>query len=182
MAARPTRRADDLLWQLALVDRPGHLVYLFTTLDGDDPDNIGSGSAAIVQPGGTSSREVARLAVGPQVWVQVSQPNRVSPVSKTQPHEQFVTLRPGMDPPHWTWAPPPEDPLRPPALTTPHEDHNKIGGTPNFVQGEEYPPGAGWKFAFQFDTGWAGWGLGDGAEAYGFLRDDLSATWLIQGH
>src|SRR4029078_12652737 len=39
--------------QLALIDQPGRLVYLFTAIDGEDPDHPGSGSAALVQPKGT---------------------------------------------------------------------------------------------------------------------------------
>jgi hypothetical protein len=65
-------------------------------------------------------------------------------------------------------------------FTNAREDLNAIGGTPDFLQREEYPTGDGWQFALQFSTAWAALDLGDGAEAYGFLHDDLSSPWLTQ--
>lgn len=46
----------------------------------------------------------------------------------------------------------------------------------------EAPPGEGWQFAFQFSADWAGRELGDGAERYGFTRDDGTAALLWPGH
>jgi hypothetical protein len=55
----------------------------------------------------------------------------------------------------------------------------KIGGTPLFLQAEDGPSGDGWRFAFQFDAGWAG---SDGGICHGFVNDGGRGAMLWQRH
>lgn len=57
-----------------------------------------------------------------------------------------------------------------------------MAGKPLTPQGEQLPPGDGWTFAFQFSAAWAGRELGDGAECYGFVREDGTGAFLWQCH
>ena len=51
-----------------------------------------------------------------------------------------------------------------------------------FLQGEEWPEGDGWRFLFQFSAATVGHDLADGAECYGYLREDGSAAFGWQCH
>lgn len=95
------------------------------------------------------------------------------------PGELFVPLTLGADPVTWDWSDQGPD----------HAIHNdppgmwaKIGGTPQFLQGDEFPPGDGWKFALRFSADSAGQELGDGAECYAFVTDDGRGAFLWQCH
>lgn len=91
---------------------------------------------------------------------------------------QHVRLEPGADPQAWTW-PDRRPGTYPESL---HEDRNKIGGTPLFLQGEGWRLGDGWRFAFQFSGGCAGWDPADGAEIYGFVTDQGAGALFWQCH
>lgn len=82
------------------------------------------------------------------------------------------------DPVRWEW------PERDYSLPPLDEERywNKLGGTPQWLQGEDWPPGDGWRFAFQFSAGRAGQELGDAAECYGFVNDDGRGAFLWQCH
>jgi hypothetical protein len=157
--------------QLPILDRPGHLVYLFFAADGRTWEALGPANAAIVQPGGACHLDTRPLRTGPQHHVDVAQPERFLPVPKHAPYERFVELRDGLDPTAWSWDWPATG-----GCYVPTEDANKIGGVPDFQQGEDVPPGDGWSFAFQFDGWFAGLELAAGESIYGHVRDDLSAA------
>jgi hypothetical protein len=82
------------------------------------------------------------------------------------------------NPAEWSWPDLPSGSW----LVDDSRDWNKLGGTPLFLQGEEWPPGDGWHFAFQFTAGAAGAERGDGAECYGYINDDGRAAFAWQGH
>jgi hypothetical protein len=136
---------------------------------------LGDGNAVVVQPGtGACHLQTLPRATGPQLFERrdppgvpalFRRPGRVSP------YERMVSTHPGADPQKadddWDGG---------------HESWNKIGGTPQYLQGEEIPPGEGWEFAAQFTAGWAGCELGDGAECYVFTRADGTGAFLWQCH
>jgi hypothetical protein len=167
----PTGRPLIFYGQLPLLDRPGHLVYLFFAAEGDTFMPLGPANAAVVQPGGSCHLEIVPWATGPQDYEGVPQPERFIAVPKCVPSERFVELRDGLDPPAWSWETPADGPYY-----TPTEDTNKIGGVPDFIQGEQVPPGDGWTYAFQFDGYFAGREFADSEAIYGYIRDDLSAA------
>lgn len=156
--------------QLRLPGDTDRMAYIF--LSGDSQAHtftpLGDGNALVLQPGAPCHCRTAPRAEGPQRL------NGVAPASGVQ----YVRFEPGADPQRWTWPEPPLGTYR----DSLHGDWNKIGGTPLFLQGEEYPPGDGWRFAFQFTGGWAGWDPGDGAELYGFVTEQGAGALLWQCH
>ena len=78
------------------------------------------------------------------------------------------------------WTYPEPEPDGPQWAATRWGEGNKIGGTPAWLQGPESPPGAGWRFAFQLSSAFSGHDIADGAELFGFVRDDLTATFVVQ--
>jgi hypothetical protein len=61
-------------------------------------------------------------------------------------------------------------------------DWNKVGGTPRFLQNDETPSGAGWRFLLQFTAALIAREFGDAAECYGFVSDDGRGVFLWQSH
>lgn len=163
--------------QLPVLGEPERIAYIFVSLDPDALSNepLGEGNAVVLRPGSPCRLPTASLASGPSLYEPVHDPNRFRPPRKARPYERFARLEEGADPPEWSRfsdSPAGAD----------HGDWNKIGGTPLFLQGPEYPAGAGWRFAFQFSAGWAGAELGDGADCYGFVHEDGSGALLWQCH
>jgi hypothetical protein len=156
--------------QLPLPGDPERMAYIF--LSGDSHahtfEPLGEGNALVLQPGAPSHRPTAPMAEGPQRL------SVIAPASGVQP----VRFESGADPTMWSWPDPPPGSYS----KSLHGDWNKIGGTPLFLQGEQYPPGEGWRFGFQFTGSWAGWDPGDGAEIYGFVTEQGAGALLWQCH
>jgi hypothetical protein len=165
----PTGRPLIFYGQLPIIDRPGHLVYLFFAFEGDNHTPLGPGNAAVIQPGGSCHLETRPWATGPERYDGIEQPDRFLAVSKSAPHERFVELCDGLDPSVWErdWTA---------SYFIPTEDANKIGGVPDYQQGEIVLPGDGWSFAFQFDGWFAGDEIAPGDSFYGYVCDDLRAA------
>lgn len=118
------------------------------------------------------------MSRGPALFVGAGNGSHFRQIKKVRRYERYVRLEEGADPSIWTWPDPPKDTR----VRDQHGDWNKIGGTPLFLQGDATPAGEGWRFAFQFSADWAGRELGDGAECYGFTRDDGTGAFLWQCH
>jgi hypothetical protein len=152
--------------------------YVFIDTEGDHWKSLGEANAVLVQPGAPCQVETAALSTGPQLYEQVAEAGRFRRRWRARPYERFIRLGEGADPQRWEW--PELDPGT--HRRDAHGDWNKLGGTPLFLQGAELPPGEGWSFAFQFSADWAGRELGDGAECYGFVREDGTGAFLWQCH
>jgi HEAT repeat protein len=152
--------------------------YVFVDPEGDHWEPLGMANAVLVQPGAPCQLETAPLSTGPQLFEYVPEGGPFRRRSRARPYERFIRLEDGADPSSWEWPELEPETYRRDAPG----DWNKLGGTPLFLQGEQFPPGEGWSFAFQFSAAWAGRELGDGAECYGFVREDGAGAFLWQCH
>lgn len=152
--------------QLPLPGPESRTAYIFLDEGNDEWEPLGPGNAVVVQPGDVCHLDTIPLEVGPQEYTWESE-ERYRRRSRRVPHpEVHVRLVPGADPVSW------DEPVNLPesgwAYADPRND-NKIGGTPRWLQGEEYPPGDGWVFLAQFD-----------AEALATERGDCAVCYLWQ--
>ncbi len=156
--------------QLPVIDEPGRVAYIFIDLSGDTDSFqfLSDGNAVVVQPGLAPQVPTQATASGPGLFERAPQPERYAPAAIYRPYERFIGFEAGFDPPEWTWPDLPEGEY--PAEV--EDAWCKLGGTPQFLQGEGGPPGDGWRFSFQFSAGWAGQDFADGAECYGFIHAD----------
>jgi hypothetical protein len=175
--------------QLPVPGHPGQMAYVFFAGSGDElsGEPLSEGSAVVVQPAGTCHLSTTPLRSGPGIWRVVEEPGHFTRLwGIRECHEVYAVLQEGHDPLVYEYPPWDHDALRLPIdATTPGDrtDLNKIGGTPNWLQGDDTPAGDGWRFAFQWTAGWASDELADGAEIYGFINDhDLRACVLWQCH
>ncbi len=151
------------------------MAYIFMT-DGEDhvdgtwePD--GGENAVILQPG-TTSASVEPLAEGPTLYRMVKKmfKKRLVP----EPCE-FVVHGPVSDDP--TFAPESERSEWSEEKWEEYAnilDGNKIGGTPIFMQGDEFPDSGSWKLLLQLDSTQVPFfvNFGDAGIAYAFLSED----------
>ena len=152
--------------------------YVFIDPEGNHWEPLGEANAVLLQPGAPCQLETAPLSTGPQLFEFVHEAGQFRRRWRARAYERFIRLEDGLDPEGWEW---PKLPAETYGKDKPG-DWKKLGGTPLFLQGEESPPGDGWNFAFQFSAAWAGRELGDGAECYGFVRDDGAGAFLWQCH
>ncbi|WP_157870006.1 MULTISPECIES: DUF1963 domain-containing protein [unclassified Streptomyces] len=156
----------------------GKVAYVFVT-HGDheeeffDPDIIdpdGGENAVIVQPGGDHPGQVRPLATGPGLYTRDG-----SAVEFT------ADLRPVDEP-----GPLTDGDLG--ALPSADRDHgaqpidgHKIGGTPSFFQGDEWPDGGPWRLLLQLDSNWVPCSLTLGAapRLFAFVSEDGSRGKLL---
>ncbi|GER89710.1 hypothetical protein KDW_38720 [Dictyobacter vulcani] len=162
------------------------MAYLFLTDDEEifvdntfDPE--GGENAVIIQPG-ICEIPTQPLATGPTLYKMVNAPSGMTliPVSC----EFTVAVSPGEDPDvivedehaHATdeaWK----------AFTAQGEEI-KIGGTPAFVQGPEFPEGTNWQLLLQLDSANLPFyvNFGDAGVGYAFLSEDgTRGKFLWQG-
>ena len=165
--------------QLPVDREPSRTAYIFIAIDATESWRpLDVGNAVVVQPGPPPEVATTPIATGPMLFTPVPQPNRYRPAAIHEPYQRFIELEPGADPAEWRWPELPD-------CNYPRGDDGdwrKIGGTPYFLQGDDWPPGDGWRFAFQFSAGWAGHELADGAECYGFINNDGRGAFLWQCH
>lgn len=168
------------LGQLPLIGSPVRTAYIFVNADDHATTfkPLTDGNAVVIQPGGASHLPTAPMIQGPALFIGVGNGGRFRRINKSRRYQRYIRMEESADPPTWTWPDPPDGAR----VRDQHGDWNKIGGTPRFLQAEEWPPGDGWRFAFQFSADWAGRELGDGAECYGFVRDDGTGAFLWQCH
>ena len=176
----PEDRPMQFYAQLPLLGEPRRIAYVFVSADENEHTfrALSSGNAVTIQPGGPAHLPTAPMSEGPALYETPEVSGGLQRLMRMRPYERYVRLQEGADPPAWSWPEPPEGAQR----RDQHGDWNKIGGTPQWLQGAEEPPGEGWRFAFQFSAGWAGRELGDGAECYGFVREDGTGALLWQCH
>ncbi|MGW5002446.1 hypothetical protein ACWEP8_32805 [Streptomyces hydrogenans] len=158
----------------------GKMAYVFVT-HGDhgedffDPDIIdpeGGENAVIVQPGGYYAGPVRPLASGPGLYGHDG-----------AEVEFTVGLRPVDEPGSMTDEKPKALPPTDRDRYAERIDGNKIGGTPLFFQGEEWPDGGPWRLLLQLDSNWVPFHLNLGASprAFAFVSEDgLQGRLLVQ--
>ena len=166
--------------QLPLLGEPVRIAYVFVSADerADTFRPLSDGNAVVIQPGGQPHLKTTPMRKGPAIFEALGSSDRLGRLSRARRYERYIRLEDGADPPTWSWPEPKEGEWH----SDQPGDWNKIGGTPLFLQGEELPPGEGWRFAFQFSADRAGRELGDGAECYGFVRDDGTGAFHWQCH
>lgn len=159
----------------------GRMAYVFIN-NGDgaeiswDPD--AGENAVIVQPG-INLMPVSPLAAGPSLHARVEQ--RAQQRILWEPREFAVALALSEDPPFrsdeergsWNQA---QDQAYADRLSG-----NKIGGTPLFMQGDQFPGGDGWRLLLQLDSqGIPFWiNFGDAGIGYAFLNSAGSTGKLL---
>jgi uncharacterized protein YwqG len=153
----------------------GRMAYLFIT-DGEtfvddtfDPD--GGENAVIIQPG-TSEISTQPLLTGPSLYKMVSHSSEEKLVPESC--EFAVETSPGEDlevivedeqshssPQAWTQF-------------TELWSEIKVGGTPAFLQGPEFPRGGNWRLLLQLDSANVPFSVnfGDAGVGYAFLSED----------
>jgi uncharacterized protein YwqG len=151
------------------------MAYLFMTDDGEyidgtwDPD--GGENAVILQPGHTVL-PVQPISTGPTLYRMV--PELSQPLLVPQPCEFVVSTCYSEDPEfaeqgvRVTWS---ETENTQYAETL---DGNKVGGTPIFLQSDEFPGPGAWKLLLQLDSTSIPFYLnfGDAGMGYAFISED----------
>ena len=143
----------------------GKMAYIFMT-DGEDCvdgtwEPEGGENAVIIQPNGDNV-ETKSLATGPSLYQMERREG--SELLHPVPCEFSVKLRLGDDPERGF-----EDDMDGAAY-----EEVKIGGTPIFLQGEEYPEGVGWRLLLQLDSASVPFyvNFGDAGVGYAFISGD----------
>lgn len=159
-----------------LPDAEGKVVYLFMST-GDDQTNPSTwepdsgDNAAIIQPGTVTVPTTGQLTGSTlQRWVE-TEPNRgllkrllqTKVKRRLQNCEFAVRLKPYES-----------EAARPDRDAEHFGGGTKLGGQPDFVQGEEYPAGEGWRLLLQIDSARVPFdiNLGDAGIGYLFLSSD----------
>jgi hypothetical protein len=165
--SRTTGRPMRFIGQVALApnlfgDIPARMAYLFMTDDDEEsvdgtyePD--GGENAVVLQPGRFAGPTVEQ-AEGPTLYRMVERPGAARLVP--EPCEFAAALRLGEAP---------DD--------GPEDFANQVGGTPRFLQGEEYPAGGPWRLLLQLDSPSVPFDInfGDAGVGYAFLSEDGTA-------
>jgi HEAT repeat protein len=127
--------------------------------------------SVVVQPGGGPIGEAAARATGPILYDWSTDRSRFRRRSRRVPSpERHVEWVEGADPVEYR-----------PGGGLDHDDANKVGGTPWWLQGAQ-DLGPGWTWSFQFEAGLTGHDFADAAVVYGFLHDDGGGTLTFDSH
>jgi uncharacterized protein YwqG len=183
--SRSTGRPMMFIGQISLDpeifgDIPGKMAYLFMTDEEDEYvdgtwDPEGGENALIIQPGGEANVETVGLEQGPSLYRMLKHPEDGE--RSSQPCEFAVQLQLGEDPSFV-----PEEKLyelRESSWDDVENYHevlsaNKVGGTPGFIQGDEFPEGGPWKLLLQLDAAEVPFevSFGDVGVGYAFISED----------
>jgi len=143
----------------------GKIAYIFMT-DGEDYvdgtwEPEGGENAVIIQPNGANGASKP-LDTGPSLYEMKEQEGEG--LLQSVPCEFAVELKLGDDPERGF-----EDDLDGAAY-----EEVKIGGTPIFLQGEEYPEGDDWRLLLQLDSASVPFyvNFGDAGVGYAFISND----------
>jgi uncharacterized protein YwqG len=178
--SRETGKPMQFICQIALEElgftTQAKMAYLFMTDDADgefvdgtyEPD--GGENAVILQPGSTKL-PTSDLCEGPSLYRMVEKPG----MERLQPEacEFRVELLPVDDidfvPETERWKMSEEDAK----AATGKLDENKIGGSPVFMQGDEFPFDGGWQLLLQLDSCSVPFSInfGDAGIGYAFLNE-----------
>jgi hypothetical protein len=160
--SRSTGEPMEFICQIALDPHlfgniPGRMAYLFMAEDGDTWDPESGDNAVIIQPG------ICDMPVEPLL---------TGPVSIEG--EFAVELTPGEDPDSLVEDEAVHASEEAWEEFTAHWNEDKIGGTPAFLQGPEFPANGNWKLLLQLDSTndlfWVN--FGDAGVGYAFLSED----------
>lgn len=152
---------------------PEQMAYLFMTDDDEDDaatfDPESGENAVIIQPGGICTLPTEPLTSGPLLYKMAD-----DFLAKHTECEFTVTLTPGEDPDELDEDEQAQASDESWQEFTAYWDENKIGGTPAFLQGPEYPRGEGWRLLLQLSSTDLPFylNLGDAGNAYAFLSED----------
>ncbi|MFF2120921.1 hypothetical protein ACFVXH_26715 [Kitasatospora sp. NPDC058184] len=149
----------------------GKVAYVFVThadheehfFDPDIIDPDGGENAVIVQPGGGYAGPVRPLLTGPGLYgVDGSEV------------EFTVDLRPADEPDSMTDGELDSLPSADRDRCIELMDGDKIGGTPLFFQGDEWPEGGPWRLLLQLDSNWVPFqlNLGSSPRLFAFVSED----------
>ncbi len=149
----------------------GKVAYVFVThadheehfFDPDIIDPDGGENAVIVQPGGGYAGPVRPLRTGPGLYgVDGSEV------------EFTVDLRPADEPDSMTDEELDSLPSADRDRCIELMDGDKIGGTPLFFQGDEWPEGGPWRLLLQLDSNWVPFhlNLGSSPRLFAFVSED----------
>lgn len=155
------------------------MAYIFMTEDDEyvdatwEPD--GGENAVILQPGGQPQVEVQNIVEGPTLlnYVKVDGHDRLQPIDI----EYMVNLVSADDPnfiPESTTFDMADNAAEEYGLAL---EGNKIGGTPGFLQGDEFPDDSQpWKLLLQLDSSTVPFSInfGDAGIAYAFVNEDYT--------
>jgi hypothetical protein len=175
-----TGKPMRFICQVALTDEPFNLAtpkmaYVFMTDEEDYVDDTwepdGGENAVILQPGRTSL-SVKPLAEGPTLYRMVNQPGR----SRLVPEPCEFTVKGSIsdDPAFVDEAARAEWPDEKWDSHAKALEGNKIGGTPIFLQGDEFPGPGSWKLLLELDSTQVPFfvNFGDAGTGYAFLSED----------
>jgi uncharacterized protein YwqG len=160
-----------------LVSSPDHIAYIFMT-DGDEyvdgtwePD--GGENAVVIQPnGGPLLVDCAATAVGPTLYRMVDRPAERRRIPQSCEFE--VSLQKSNEPDFI----PQETRLDLSDIDTREYydalEGNKVGGTPMFIQADEFPEGGPWDLLLQLDSTSVPFDVnfGDAGIGYAFVSGD----------
>jgi hypothetical protein len=161
-----------------LAASPTRLAYAFMTDDEEYVDGTwepeGGENAVVVQPGGGSLLvDVAAEAQGPTLYRMIQKPGAA--LLTPQPCEFAVSLTKG-DEPDFV----PEETRFASFSDAQSRDYfaalegNKVGGTPMFIQSDEFPAGGPWTLLLQLDSTSVPFSInfGDAGVGYVFVSRD----------
>lgn len=164
---------------LIFPDAEGKVAYLFMTGDDEDDaetwDPDGGDNAVIIQPGGILHVPVAPLRRGPALLAMVEEDGEEYMIPS--PHEYTVQLSRAENPDFVSeiqrqdWDEATNDQYAEQLMG------NKIGGTPCFLQYDEFPPGEeNWQLLLQLDSTDVPFyiNFGDAGVAYAFINQDAT--------
>jgi uncharacterized protein YwqG len=188
--SRSTGESMRFICQIALDPQvfgeiPGRMAYLFIADDEDsfvddtfDPDS--GENAVIIQPG-TNEIPTQPLLTGPTLYKMVSRPSEKYLVPESC--EFTVEISPGEDPEVIVEDEHAHESPQAWAQFTELWSEIKIGGTPAFLQGPEFPEDGNWRLLLQLDSANVPFyvNFGDAGVGYAFLsQDGTSGKYLWQ--
>jgi len=157
----------------------GKVAYIFMTDDEEYVDDTwepdGGENAVIIQPNGNPQVNVKNIPNGPtlQNYVEVEGKRRLQPVDV----ELKVTLSASEDPQFIPEAARFEMSDEGSEKYSNNLEGNKLGGTPGFLQGDEFPgDDKHWKLLMQLDSCGVPFSLnfGDAGISYAFINEDAT--------
>ena len=161
--------------QIRLPDDPERMAYVFLDTNDamwDDDDGLPSTGSVFLQPGGAPTGPWDPRATGPVVPDTSSRDDGWKPPLPWSFDARVPTLERFQEPITWEEQEPEDREHR----IREARSWNKVGGTPNFLQGE--PELEGWEFLCQFGAYEAGYELADVAACYVFI-DRAAGTGVL---
>ena len=162
----------------------GEMAYVFMTDDDHYVDDTwepdGGENCVVVQPGGTAPGvKTAGHATGPTLQPHARAEGDARGAAEGREFGMTMALREEPDfVPEAVWTDWDEDTFERYAEAL---DGNKIGGSPIFIQGDEFPEGEGWRLLLQLDSMQVPFNVnfGDAGIGYAFINEEGTAGKLL---